>query len=152
MDVAVTQRRKSMDLARRRRRLEIAVPAKIHEALERAVQLGLYGSKTELILEALRLRLHTLGLLAGSNPASLDKELQPVLVTYLDHTLGKNVDPASLKPCLRAAVGWIAREEATSLTLIFDRPLHTRPTRLDLADTALSLDKRLILQVRRLKP
>lgn len=135
-----------------RKRLEVLLPAKLAEALERAVQLGFYGSKTEAVLESLRIRLNTLGLLQGSNPRSLDKELQPVLITYLDHTLGKNVNLSRLKTCLRAAVGWIAKEQPTSLTLVFDRPLHMKPSRLNQADTALCLDKRLILKVRRLKP
>ena len=137
-----------------KRRLEVLVPAGLYRALEKAVKLGLYSSKTEAVLEALRNRLHSLGLLTGSNPAGrpLAEELQPVYILYRDHVLAKAARLEALKPVLRACVGWIAREEPDHIVVVSDRPLNIRPSRLDIADTALSLDKRLILQIRRLKP
>ena len=137
-----------------KRRLEVLVPAGLYKALVKAVKLGLYSSKTEAVLEALRNRLHSLGLLTSSNPAGrpLAEELQPVYILYRDHALAKAARLESLKPVLRVCVGWIAREEPDHIVVVSDRPLNKPPSRQDVVDTGLLLLKSEIIQVRRLKP
>jgi hypothetical protein len=49
--------------------------------------------------------------------------LKLVRVRYLDHVLFRNVDPRTVKPVLREAVGWIFAQNEEAVTILSDRGL-----------------------------
>ncbi|MGD0803546.1 MAG: hypothetical protein ABSA11_05670 [Candidatus Bathyarchaeia archaeon] len=47
-----------------------------------------------------------------------------VRVRYMDHVLFRYVDPRTVGPVLREAVGWIIAQDDEAVTILFDRALE----------------------------
>ena len=74
-----------------------------------------------------------------------------VYVRYLDHVLFRNADAGLFKPALRETVGWLHRETADALWILWERSVEPLPhERCPAEESGLVLLKSDIVQIQRL--
>jgi len=86
-----------------------------------------------------------------SNPSKQKNVGAIVYVQYLDHVLFRNADAGLFKPALRETVGWLHRETAEALWLLWERSVKPLPHERNPAEeSGLVLLKSDITEMRRL--
>ena len=86
-----------------------------------------------------------------STPSKQENAGALVYVRYLDHVLFRNADACVFKPALRETVGWLHRETADAVWLLWERSVKPLPHERNPAEeSGLVLLKSDIVEMRRL--
>jgi hypothetical protein len=87
----------------------------------------------------------------NSDPSKQENAGTFVYVRYLDHVLFRNADAGLFTPVLRETVGWLHRETADAIWVLWERSVKPLPReRSPSAESGLVLLKSEIVEMRRL--
>jgi hypothetical protein len=74
-----------------------------------------------------------------------------VFIRYNDHVLFKDADASQFRPWTRETVGWLDFEDEEFVRIVWERfPEPNSPEKARLRSTGLAIDRRNILEMRRL--
>lgn len=72
-----------------------------------------------------------------------------VVIRYLDHVLFRNSDPALFNPVIRECVGWLMKENAHAIWILWDRSAQDlRHERTDPRESGLVIIKNNVLEMK----